>query len=199
MDNGIGAKFAQTHEQILNAGIRIMSAEGFANATIEQICGMAEISRSTFYYHFKTKEELVAEYFKSLGALTHERLSWVFSAPTAREKAIRMQLSYFTDPSNCQDISLYIVSMKNHLSRACIENSKLGDDMKQVIVPLIKQAQEAGEIRNMTSPEELGDAAVCMQWGNMYLWCISNGSFDRVAAFERMLNTLYDSAASPEK
>ena len=75
---------------------------------------------------------------------------------------------------------LHVHSAPSHVKRA------LND------YELMEQAQAAGEIRNRASARDLSDAAAMLLWGNIYMWGISDGSFDRPTALRRALETLYD-------
>jgi hypothetical protein len=63
--------------------------------------------------------------------------------------------------------------------------------MKELLLPLIKQAQDKGEILNMLDPEQLCNAAVMMHWGNLFMWCISNGALERSDSIKKALEALY--------
>lgn len=184
-------RYDRTHRRIYETAIDLMCDQGYEKVTIEQICTASGVSRSSFYYHFKTKPEIVCAYFDQLGELTPERLAIVFAAPTACEKAIRMQLSYFVDRANRRYLELYIIHMKEYLVSARESHTRSSQAMAQVLLPLILQAQAAGEIRNQTPPEQLCAAAVSLQWGNMYQWCIARGGFDRINALKQSLIALY--------
>ena len=44
---------------ILASARKVFSAKSFEQVTIKEICQHAGVANSTFYYHFKTKEELM--------------------------------------------------------------------------------------------------------------------------------------------
>src|SRR5258707_15751056 len=45
-------------EKLIGATIQLMSARGFESMGINSILEAADVSKSNFYYHFKSKEEL---------------------------------------------------------------------------------------------------------------------------------------------
>lgn len=44
--------------RILNAALRVIRAKGYTAATVDDICRAAGLSKGSFFYHFKDKEEL---------------------------------------------------------------------------------------------------------------------------------------------
>lgn len=52
----------ETKQRIYRAAMEILQKNGFAYLTVSNICKVAEVSNGTFFYHFKTKDELLIYY-----------------------------------------------------------------------------------------------------------------------------------------
>ncbi|QJY45323.1 TetR/AcrR family transcriptional regulator [Pseudonocardia broussonetiae] len=52
---------AYTRERLLRAGAEVFDRKGYPAATVDDIVGAAGASRATFYLHFRTKSDVVAE------------------------------------------------------------------------------------------------------------------------------------------
>lgn len=48
-----------TREQIVEAADRLFYEHGYARTSFADIAGAVQISRGNFYYHFKTKDEIL--------------------------------------------------------------------------------------------------------------------------------------------
>jgi TetR/AcrR family transcriptional repressor of nem operon len=52
----------ETHHQskarLLDAALQVIRSKGYAGSTIDDVCAEAELSKGSFFHHFKTKEEL---------------------------------------------------------------------------------------------------------------------------------------------
>ena len=70
-------KKAKTHEAIQEAALRLFREQGYAQTTIEQIAEAAEVSPSTFFRYFPTKEDIVL----------HDALDPLFFAAFAEQPA----------------------------------------------------------------------------------------------------------------
>lgn len=189
----LASKYDHTHQNILEKAIDLFCENGYEATSIEQICAALNISRATFYYHFTSKDQLIEEYFVCYkGSLTQERMQWILAGETACEKVIRTQLAFCDDESDRKLVQLFITRSKYHLSHPGAENLARFDWMKSMLLPLIDQAQRVGEIRNTTDSAQLSETAVVLFLGNRYMWCISNGAFERGEALRQTLENLYD-------
>ncbi len=52
-------KKAKTHQAIQEAALRLFRAQGYEGTTVEQIAAAAEVSPSTYFRYFPTKEDVV--------------------------------------------------------------------------------------------------------------------------------------------
>jgi AcrR family transcriptional regulator len=55
-------KRRQTRQRIVEAGLKLFLANGFDATTLDAIAEAADISRRTFFYYFKSKEDIVLAY-----------------------------------------------------------------------------------------------------------------------------------------
>ena len=52
----------ETKQKIYKAASTILKKKGYAYLTVSNICKVAGVSNGTFFYHFKTKDELLVYY-----------------------------------------------------------------------------------------------------------------------------------------
>ena len=52
----------ETKQKIFKAASNILKKKGYAYLTVSNICAAAGVSNGTFFYHFKTKDELLVYY-----------------------------------------------------------------------------------------------------------------------------------------
>ena len=50
---------SKNRDRIIQSALNLFSQKDFDSVTIKDICADAQVANSTFYYHFKTKEELM--------------------------------------------------------------------------------------------------------------------------------------------
>jgi AcrR family transcriptional regulator len=181
----------KTHKLIIDTAIDLMDHAGYDKVTVDMICKSAGIGRSTFYNHFKSIKDVVLERFSIIETILPEQLVWILAAPSGYEKVLRVHLSFINASKGPERVMFYNVNLIHYLTNAGEGNLSKGAYSKQVLTPLIKQAQDNGEIQNMTDPVQLCDAAITLHWGNLFLWCISGGALNRKDAVIKALEALY--------
>jgi len=86
---------------ILAAATKIFAKEGYDNASVEEIAMQANVAKGTFYYHFKSKEDLFISLISNgTDKLSDQMLeeSEKFSSPTDKVGAIvRSQYKFFSE------------------------------------------------------------------------------------------------------
>jgi TetR/AcrR family transcriptional regulator, transcriptional repressor for nem operon len=61
----------ETRNRLLEAALHVMRLKGYAATTVDDICQAANLTKGSFFHHFKTKEDLAiaaAEHFASMAA-----------------------------------------------------------------------------------------------------------------------------------
>jgi len=66
--------YLDTNINILNQGIKLFRERGYNLVSIDDICEAAGITKSTFYYHYKSKNDLIAQFFNDTHILVKEKL-----------------------------------------------------------------------------------------------------------------------------
>jgi len=59
----MGDKAVRTKEKILQTSEELFLLKGYENVSIDEICASIHLTKGAFYYHFKTKEDILALLF----------------------------------------------------------------------------------------------------------------------------------------
>ena len=90
-----------TKEKLIKATVAIFARKGYENTSIDEIVAKAKIAKGTFYYHFKSKEEiffeLIDQGIKSLIKKAQARLKDKISCQDKLNAVIEAQTEYFYD------------------------------------------------------------------------------------------------------
>jgi AcrR family transcriptional regulator len=84
---GYPKKRARTRGQLRRAGMEVVGMRGAAGATVGEIVQVAEVAQGTFYNHFDSLDDLLAELAELLGTgveIARDALDAVESDPSAR-------------------------------------------------------------------------------------------------------------------
>lgn len=179
-------------ENIKRVALQLFTQKGFENVTIAEICEKAKCSTSTFYYQFGTKDNLLDSYTKVNSVIDQSILSSLLVLSSAWAKLWRIHET-FVDSHTRLGASLYKrIFCKYILSDENWSESEGIAESTELIIPLIMQGQEQGEIRNHTPAEELAKSVTIHMIGTTIMWCADNGSYDLKPVMKNQLINLYD-------
>lgn len=171
-----------TRRRIFAAAMEVFRAKGVEAATVDEIVERAGVSKGTYFFHFPSKQRVFAAYTEMMAEDLLQKLpEWqqppplqgiwaALDAISARAEADRPLLPYiageelFGDPADgCQSHAL-----------------------QTIFVPLIRGAQQAGEMRTDLPPEFAANHLLSNFLINM-IWCSRQGGPDLAAALRPAL------------
>ena len=161
---------------ILKTSYALFQQYGYHNVSVLQICQACQISKPTFYKHLKSKENILNYYFKSIDTYIPDE--WYrYTDVTNYWNHITKGFLYLIDHIQLVGIDLYtenfIVNLKNE-TQTLIEVRAFHD----TICDLIEAGQQAGQILNPASSEELYQIAMRLLSGYGAYWCMIQGKND---------------------
>lgn len=93
-------KRRKTSERIVERSVELFNTKGYDETTLDEIAAAADISRRTFFYYFKSKEDvLLSRYDGLLEALRAEMLNQTTNQPplvAAQECLLKMAAQFVT-------------------------------------------------------------------------------------------------------
>ena len=91
----------QTRERIVVAAARLFYNEGIRAASVDAIAEKAGVTKKTLYYHFRSKDELIAAYLESRDQPTLELYArWFEATPGSPGDKIRGLFAEFARSAN---------------------------------------------------------------------------------------------------
>lgn len=179
-----------TKEYIIEKANELYLQRGYQNVTVVDICEACNISKTTFYYHLKSKEETILNFYDSLTHNISQFVLTVFSKDNFWEQLLmcfeslikeahRYGTDFFTQ--------MMISNLKDDSS-----SYDFRDELTEVAVMIIKKGQEAGQIRNQNDALSLYRAASYMFLGHEATWCMKRGNFDWLNENRIALESIFD-------
>lgn len=184
---GLSAK----RQQIIDCMQSLIGQIGFERISVDMLCKEAGVSRGTFYYYFKNKEEVLVELFYADQVYTPARMTWALSAPTIWERILRLHCCHPIHVLENGGIEALRHRTRHILLAETQDDTKNYQQTIEIISPFILQAQQAGEILNMATPLQFNNVTGTLQRGLADNWCIRNGEFDLIDKLCECLETVY--------
>ncbi len=178
-----------TKGAILSSAIGLFKKHGFSNVTINQICDEINVTKTAFYYYYKSKDELIFDFFSANNLIPNEELLSILSMPDYANQVLKIMEVYtmhIVQAGAEMTKELYRINLKNDGILSSLKKSPLGDTIKTLIL----HAQKAGQIKNTAPSEELGDTFCYLLNGICVVWAMSNGGFDILAESKKRFKNL---------
>ena len=86
-------QLAVTRRQLVEAGLRVVAAQGFAGTTTAAIAAASGKAHGTVFVHFKTRDALVAELVEEVGRAMSRRLADIPSRTTGVSQVLDAHLA----------------------------------------------------------------------------------------------------------
>lgn len=181
-----------TKRRMIETACRLFLEKGYDAVTVNDICAACEITKTTFYYHLKSKEEIVTEFYDGATDSLAERLLEILSAENFWEQLMVCFDTLVKTSSQFGpelDGQLMIINLKEDKG-----TFDLRENLTKMAVLLIEKAQKAGQIRNQSPALQLYRASAYTYMGYEAMWCFKKGAFDRARYVRQAMEDLYDVA-----
>jgi len=114
----------QTRERIVAAAARLFYNEGIRAACVDAIAEKAGITKKTLYYHFRSKDELIAAYLESRDQPTLDLYArWFEAVPGSAADKVRGLFAEFATRCNGK-AAAFCVPLPNWPALPDIQRSK---------------------------------------------------------------------------
>lgn len=185
------SKQENASQMIADCAFALFKKQGFAATTVTDICTLAGITKTTFYYHYKSKRELLQTHLFRPPLADSATLQRIFAAESVwkqlwllADNALKHYIS--AGPAIVREV------LRMNLDKDIGTFDIPGPEFFQITEPLVLRAQALGEIRNHSKPDSIIYQFWKIQTGCILLWCIEGERFDLRMEFLRALEVAYD-------
>lgn len=170
-----------TKNSIIKAAAEILKKKGYAYLTVSNICSVAGISNGTFFYHFKTKEELLTYYVdenfsKFCYANGFEAAMEGLSIP---ERIIKFYC-YWSDYMVFMglDFCSNFYSTNNYSLDLRLRDNLSPGNISRYPGDCVAEAHHLGLLKKGIGVSHCKEVLVTIIKGIAFDWCLSKGAFD---------------------
>ncbi len=178
-----------TKDKIFKAAKEILKRNGYESLSIKNICEEAGVSNGSFYHHFQSKEDLLSYYIEHQPLVQPELLV----EPTSTKQLIHTIIQVYLNYANyCQELGVDFISNYYTPKNEAL-NPELRTERSYPIVTVehyITTAISNGVIAPSIPIETITTDIRMLIIGNVFEWCLTNGTCDFSANIKRTL-TIY--------
>ncbi|RXZ84870.1 TetR/AcrR family transcriptional regulator [Paenibacillaceae bacterium] len=98
LDKKADRRIRRTNRSIRDAFVQLIAERGYPSITVQDITELADINRSTFYYHYKDKEDLLEQSIASMLSLAEKDIMRpaVLHDGNSKKKGAEAPLLFYT-------------------------------------------------------------------------------------------------------
>ena len=177
-----------TRDLIRNHAIKLFQENGFDNVTVMQICEAAGVTKRTFYYHYKSKDELLYGLTNYMGVLAEELLDTMAEQQTNIGMLWTLMSVYSI---NCTKLGsslvrqIYIHNIRGETE----EDFPYSTYLYNTVIRTIRNAKAAGEIQNPSTAEDLAFTLYHAFRSVTVTWAAADGKTDLNEGFRQVFAT----------
>jgi len=189
-------KKEETRSRIFRAAIGLFRERGFEDTTVDEIIERADVAKGTFFNYFPRKDAV-------LGYLSENRLlaveenagAMMAEVRPVREKLLDLYSTAASAYEEDHDLSRYV--LLELMSRAFAPSEEVAMRWQELVVRLIHQGQESGELRRDTDAARIEALLTGAYYATLYNWvCCPRDAFPLKAEVRARLQLTMEGVAA---
>lgn len=149
------AQRLETRARLFETAVAEISRRGLAGADVSTIAAEAGVVRGTFYFHFPTKEHVIAELERAEEAKIVEKLGATMTSPLG--SVLAEVVRHVLAAEHRLGPVIFREMLGLHFSPSRPLDDALGEHpLVQYVIAAIANAQNAGRVKPDTDAQELG-------------------------------------------
>lgn len=170
----------ETKKRIYEAAVTLMHTHGLDGFTVDEIVKAANVSKGSFYVHFKSKYSLIAEHVSTV-----DNDYEIFYQSIKKDIPARDKLILLTEKIAqvmIQEVgfktmrTIYEVALKNADGTQAVLNHNR--KLRHIYEEIIRQGVEAGEFKETLDFQVISQHLVMGVRAMTYEWCVRYPNFD---------------------
>ena len=171
---------ADVRRHILETGQAIMGGKGFSAVGLTEILNAAGVPKGSFYYYFKSKDDLLDKFYKIPCGLSMEEFGTIFSMDSYVEQLwmINKKQIDFVQEKGLEIVKqIMIKNLSDDQGTFAIDTSEI-KDMIKLMVSIIDKGKQSGQIKSQIDSKDLVRMFHQFFHSTMFVWATRNGDFD---------------------
>lgn len=187
-------------QEILAAAMAVFAQKGFAGASMDDIVQASGISKGGLYWHFKSKDDLIAailsQFFNQEMAALDALLQTEGTAPQKLQQLGQQIIADVSQMSELLTISLEFYALAARRESVRLELQRYFQQYGNTLATLIQAGIDEGAFDPAVSAQQAALNLIAQFEGLVLLWAVQGGNFDleqqmttAVALFAKGLKT----------
>ena len=180
-----------TKRKILCTSIKLFKNKGFGSVSVKDICDASNITRSTFYYHYDSKESILDDYFVLPADIINDKITEILSSTNSIESFFVI-LNTFLDQIIDSGHDIIKQLFKRNIDTNIRQFEPMEIDLWEIYLNILKKAKAEKRIKNKSPLNDLLKAYLYMSDGIILVWCSSSGKVDLKEEQRKLFYTIFE-------
>lgn len=186
-------KTRQTKQKIRQTALELFSKQGFAETSVKDICAASGYSIGAFYHHFNSKANILDDTYSAFDAYIEATFDPnQYDTARAGIEAIIGEQSRRVANTEIEAIKTLFKEQIAFSERFIVNKYRFE---LTSLVDLVKTGQTQHEFKPELNPREIAGSIFRLSVGDIYMWCLNEGSFDLEKTVVFDLKLVLDSIA----
>lgn len=170
-------KKEETRTRIFRAAIGLFREHGFESTTVDEITERADVAKGTFFNYFPRKDAVLGYLSEGrLVAVEENAGAMLAESRATREKLLDLYSTAALAYEEDHGLSRYV--LLELMSRAFAPFEETAIRWHELVVALVRQGQENGELRRDADPIRIEALLTGIYYATLYSWvCCPPGAF----------------------
>ncbi|MGI5971143.1 MAG: TetR/AcrR family transcriptional regulator [Oscillospiraceae bacterium] len=180
-------KAIKTKETLINASLQLINQYGYENVTVNDICKYCGVSKGSFYYHFKSKEDILTDReFKVNNTFNLSGLKDSKSDITEKLAAFLLAQIEALEQSGfgiTRQRTIYIMGGE-YISD--IDEFSSPVYQRKILTAIIENEIKEGNLVDTVPVSDIIDLVIIFRTGIVAEWCMLGGTYSMLEKAKRL-------------
>ena len=176
---------SNTKLELQETAIRLFQEHGYDKVSVNQICKECNVSKTTFYFHYKSKHDLIMDFYSNVHEDSKTALQSALTSTSAIEQLWYLLIPYFKHSVE-KGVAITREVFREYLCDTTAPILPGNIYLESTMKDLIKKGISEGEIQN-SDEDTLFFNLISAINGVTLHWAISNGEFDLIAKSKQVI------------
>ncbi len=159
-----------TKQGLINAAIGLLAAKGYDETTIDDIVAAADVAKVTFYYYFKSKEEIILEIKENTVQEVLGRAETLLAEQVAASEilyALVTDIAHWTE-KNWQLLKAFAAQRFGPMMKGCEHEKSMR--FVQLLEQIIRHGQKTGQFRKRIDAPRIANLLMLAVMNEQFSW-----------------------------
>lgn len=175
---------------IRHEALKLFKAKGYNATTIKDICKASGYSVGAFYHHYESKASIIDSTYRDFDARLEEAFDdFAFESMRDGINALMEHQTQAILEAGLEITSIQFREQVSHGEKFIVDEQRY---QIQKLKRFIEAGMESKEFRSDLDPLAYAYTLMRISIGDVYVWCLSNGSFDLLKTVEMDIKHIID-------